>query len=85
MVPSDYILRVIRQNKNQIECRGDGTLGNGKIWGILATAGYPKLVVNSVRSYGLVWMCRVAVCRRKISQLGIHESWRIFFHDHGFK
>ena len=53
---------------------GDGTVGNGEIGGIFAIAGYnyPKLVVNSVRSHGFVWMCRVVIYSKETI---LSRSW----------
>ena len=53
---------------------GDGTVGKEEIGGILAIAGYydPKIVVNSVRSHGFVWMCRVVVYRKETI---LSRSW----------
>ena len=55
-------------------------MGNGKKGGILAIAGYyyPKLVVNSVRGYGFVWMCRVVVYRKNITDCNSRLMETIF-------
>ena len=51
-----------RQNQNTREAMVPRE--NRKIWGILATAGHPQLVVDSANSYGSVWMCRVVAYTR---------------------